>query len=206
MDWKWWHGEMIFMCDVWCTWHVVSLEKSEATNILISKNSCGLVGFLADISWEVQCTRTTTTTCILDAKKSPLSPTSSDTGDLRKSEVYEELYGKEATPCCCVASCIQKTSSEGLNTNAWMSTLVPSGQHGHYSKVVRWPDYQMLSCCQPFIIEFWQTISRPHLPQVPPGKRESRCPERVRIRQLGEFLPKWGWISWSEKSWALHRS
>lgn len=42
--------------------------------------------------------------------------------------------------------------------------------------------------------------------QVPPGKRESRCPERVRIRQLGEFLPKWGWISWSEKSWALHRS
>ena len=47
MDWKWWHGEMIFMCDVWCTWHVVSLEKSEATNILISKKSCGLVGFLA---------------------------------------------------------------------------------------------------------------------------------------------------------------
>ena len=91
------------MYDVWVSF-VERSYKHPYIISLISKNSCGLVGFLADISWEVQCTRTTTTTCILDAKKLPLSPTSSDTGDLRKSEVYEELYGKEATPCCCVAS------------------------------------------------------------------------------------------------------
>lgn len=154
----------------------------------------------------------------------------------------------------------QRTSSKGLNTNAWMSTLVKKTKQSlatldSWRTVVpsrtKWPTYPLFeggalarlpdavmlstfyhwvlaedfktsphlySCVldipsmlppKKLVREFIVSLAHRWLifrSQVPPGKRESRCPERVRIRQLGEFLPKWGWISWSEKSWALHRS